>query len=479
SQFLFCTFLVDAAAVIDAFTWMQDIAEQDQKRLVINMSWGLHWIGTLDGNSLIGQAIEQFAQEGVVFVSSAGNNGDVNFHIKKAFEADTLRSRMQFYPYTANPNMWGQSISMWGEESGAFSAGFAITTSGGQVLQETPWYHTATQPTYLDSFMVQGVDTVFFNLTADAAHPLNGRPHFRLRVKNTSAALRITLKATADPGTVHFWNVTELSNDVGNWGQEFQAPLTGYTVGDRNYGISEPACTENLIAVAAYNSEYLTTGGNPAGGSPASFSSYGPTLDDRMKPDLAAPGVTVASSISSFTDNSFSTLTTVDFQGRTYPFGRFSGTSMSSPAVAGIVALLLQADPTLTPAEVREVLKLTARADQYTGVIPPGGSTRWGSGKVNAYRAIREVLGPISVDEITATGMMIWPNPTHDELNIGMNGIGKVEIIVQDLTGRIVHADSYTSAQLIRIDTRSWTTGMYIVRLAQGDAVSLAKVIKQ
>ena len=124
--------------------------------------------------------------------------------------------------------------------------------------------------------------------TAEAAHPLNGRPHFRLRIKSESAAFKIALKATAEDGTVHFWNVTELDNDVGNWGQTFTAPVSGWTVGDKNYGISEPACTQSLITVAAYNAEYTSPGGNPLGGAIAGFSSYGPTLDERVKPDAAA-----------------------------------------------------------------------------------------------------------------------------------------------------------------------------------------------
>lgn len=41
--------------------------------------------------------------------------------------------------------------------------------------------------------------------------------------KNTSSAYRVSLKAAAETGRVHFWNVTELTNDVGNWGQEFQS----------------------------------------------------------------------------------------------------------------------------------------------------------------------------------------------------------------------------------------------------------------
>jgi subtilisin family serine protease len=461
ANYLFCTFLVDAAAVLDAFDWMRAIAEADQKRLVVNMSWGLYHMGTLDGNSLLSQAIDALSEEGVVFVNSGGNNGDINFHIKRTFANDTIKSRIGFYSYSGNPSMWGQSISMWGEPGHGFSAGFIVTSNANNTLQESPWYHTATQPAYLDSFVVQGVDTVYFNLTAEAAHPLNGRPHFRLRVKNRSGAIKVALKATAPNGIVHFWNVTELTNDVGNWGMAFTAGQTGWLNGDRNYGISEPACTESLITVAAYTAEH--SGG---GGGIATFSSYGPTMDERRKPDLAAPGVSVASSISSFTDNSFSSVGSVNFQGRSYPFARFSGTSMSAPAVTGIVALLLQADPDLSAADVKELLMTTARRDNFTGTIPPEGSTRWGMGKVNAYTAMRELLGLTLMDEVVGRDAILWPNPATDDIRLqlleGNEGVG---VTLLDASGRTVAIGRTDGQGQWHYAVRQLPAGLYAVRV--------------
>ncbi|MBK9060166.1 MAG: S8 family serine peptidase [Flavobacteriales bacterium] len=230
AQFLFCSFLIDAAAALDGVAWMQQVAQQDGKRLVVNMSWGLYYMGTLDGHSLISQALDQFSAEGVVFSISAGNNGDIAFHIGKTFTGDTLRSRVQFYPYSAHPHMWGQSLTMWGEPNTSFSANIKVFNSNNALVMETPWYHTATQATYVDSLLIASDDTVFFNLTAEAANPLNDRPHFRLRIKNTNTTLRVIMQATAPSGTVHFWNVTELNNDVGNWGQEFQTGVPGGTM---------------------------------------------------------------------------------------------------------------------------------------------------------------------------------------------------------------------------------------------------------
>lgn len=480
AQYLFCTFLVDAAAAVDGVAWMQQIAQQDGKRLVVNMSWGLHHMGTLDGNSLLSQAFDQLAIEGVTIATSGGNNGDVAFHIGKTFTGDTLQSRVQFYPYSANPYMWGQSLSMWGEAGAEFSAGFKVLNSQNTLLAETPWYNTVTQPTYLDSMLVSGSDTIFFNLTAEAAHPLNGRPHFRLRIKNTNTALRIVMQATAPSGTVHFWNVTELTTDVGNWGQAFQVSGPGTTAGDTQYGISEPACTESVITVAACSSTSYSPTGTPIGGNIAGFSSYGPTLDGRIKPDITAPGVSVASSISSFTDNSYNAILTVPFQGRNYPFARFSGTSMSAPAVTGVVALMLEADPTRTPAEIRDLIRQTALTDNFTGTIPQGGSTRWGMGKLNAYHAITEVLGITAINGPQADRMATWPNPATSALQITppFNASG-AQLYVSDAMGRTILHHTLVDAGSFQLDVGAWPSGLYFLRMEKDGQRAVGKVVRE
>lgn len=480
AQFLFCTFLVDAAAAIDGVAWMQQLAQQDGKRLVVNMSWGLHHMGTLDGNSLLSQAFDQFADEGVTIATSGGNNGDVNFHIGHTFSGDTLRSRVQFYPYSANPHMWGQSLSMWGEPGQGFSTGFKVLDAQNAVLMETPWYASATQPAYLDSLLVSGTDTVFFNLTAEAAHPLNGRPYFRLRIKNTNTALRVIMQATAPSGTVHGWNVTELTTDVGNWGQAFQGGQPGWTAGDNQYGIGEPACTESATTVAACSSTSFSPTGTPIGGNIAAFSSFGPTLDGRTKPDITAPGTSVASSISSFTDNAYTAFLTVPFQGRNYPFARFSGTSMSAPAATGTIALLLEAAPDLTPAELRDLLRNTALTDNFTGAIPPGGSTRWGMGKLNAYHAVTDVLGLTGIADPAASGLLAWPNPSTGTLWIAPPfAAAGGQLQVRDALGRTMAHMAVQQAGAIALDMSGWPSGLYFLHLSHGGKVAAGKAVRQ
>lgn len=438
SKFLFATFLVDEAAVLDAWEWMYQKSVDEDKRLVVNMSWGLYHMGTLDGNSLLSQAIDAYSDLGVVFSNSGGNNGDVNFHIKKTFSNDSIKSRINFYSYASNANMWGQSIHMWGEQGNSFDAGIVIINSAGTVLNQTPYYSTATTSTYIDSFLVMGSDTIWFNVSADNIHPQNGRPQMRLRVKNTFSSYRVILKSRANSGIVHYWNVTELTNDVGNWGMPFSTYGTGSIGGDNKYGISEPSCTNSLLSVAAYSSKYYS-GPTQYGGGIANFSSIGPRYDEVLKPEIAAPGVSVASSISSYTDNSFTAVTTVDFNGRTYPFAKFSGTSMAAPMVTGVIALILEANPYLSASQVKEIIILTAREDNNTGIIPINGSTQWGWGKINAYLAVQLALNTIGTEEIeNEIPWTVYPNPVVNELHFTLVDELPSKVQIIDQNGKVI-----------------------------------------
>ena len=475
SQFLFATFLVDEGAVLDAWEWMYQRSLQEGKRLVVNMSWGLYHIGTLDGNSLLSQAIQGYADLGVIFTNSGGNNGNVNFHIKRSFNNDSFTSKIDFYSYSANPNMWGQSIHMWGEQGKSFESGIKVYNSTGTVLVESPYYSTELLDTYVDTFLVLGTDTVWYNVSADAAHPMNGRPQMRLRVKNTNTSLRVLLKSMAQEGIVHYWNVTELSNDVGNWGMPFTTYGSGSIAGDNFYGISEPSCSDGVISVAAYASQYSTGGSTLAGGGIASFSSIGPRYDEVRKPDIAAPGSAVASSISSYTDASYTSINSVDFQGRTYPFARLSGTSMASPAVAGICALILEANPYLSAEQVKWIISSTAREDNFTGNIPEEGSTRWGFGKINAYRAVKLALETVGTEDSEIIPVWnVYPNPATSELFFTIVDELPQSAQIIDSQGRFLER----KIEMGRLSIQDLNNGVYWIRMNVGGRIGQVKFVK-
>lgn len=475
AQFLLSTFLVDEGAVLDAWQWMYDRSVAESKRLVINMSWGLYHVGTLDGNSLLSQAIDAYADLGVVFANSGGNNGNVNFHIKKDFSNDEFTTKIDFYSYSANLNMWGQSIHMWGEVGKPFEAALKVYSSNGSVFVESPFFSTDLVSEYIDTFLVLANDTIWYNLSADAAHPMNGRPQMRLRVKNTNPVLKVMLKSRAIDGRVHYWNVTELTTDVGNWGMPFSVYGTGSISGDNQYGISEPSCSNGVISVAAYASSFTNAGGTQSGGAIASFSSFGPRYDEVVKPDIAAPGSAVASSISSYTDNSYTQIAAVDFENRTYPFARFSGTSMASPAVAGICALILEANPYLSAAQVKEIVKVTARQDAHTGIIPSQGSTRWGWGKINAYSAVKMALETIGLMEnVTTISFSVYPNPASDILQISSGNALPQKAQIIDLNGRV----QVVTIEGNKVNVEELSAGKYFFRIEKNGRVEQTSFIK-
>ena len=94
------------------------------------------------------------------------------------------------------------------------------------------------------------------------------------------------------------------------------------------------------------------------------FSSRGPTLDGRVKPDVAAPGVTI----------------TAAQAGTASGYVTFSGTSMATPFVSGTVALGLEGHPSWTPDDVRSAIEGTA---QDRG--PSGKDNDWGAGLLDGY----------------------------------------------------------------------------------------------
>jgi subtilisin family serine protease len=113
----------------------------------------------------------------------------------------------------------------------------------------------------------------------------------------------------------------------------------------------------------------------------ASFSSRGPVMWRNgdgggpvagtvlVKPDLTAPGVGIVSSVGT-------------------GYLSYSGTSMASPHVAGVIALMKQARPALTGSEVEQILRTTA-----TDLGPPGPDPDYGTGMVNAPAAVAAALG--------------------------------------------------------------------------------------
>ena len=106
--------------------------------------------------------------------------------------------------------------------------------------------------------------------------------------------------------------------------------------------VGSPGCAKNVITVGA--TDKLDSN--------ASFSSRGPTADNRTKPDICFPGVNIRSCRASGTN--------LGLAPNTF-YTTLSGTSMATPHATGACALLLQVQPTLTPQQVKDALLNTAK----------------------------------------------------------------------------------------------------------------------
>jgi subtilisin family serine protease len=145
----------------------------------------------------------------------------------------------------------------------------------------------------------------------------------------------------------------------------------------------------------------------------AGFSSRGPTaVDASAKPDIVAPGVGIES-LSDPNSAFYSTMAPYLLPGTIatsyLPYLSLTGTSMSTPVVSGTVALMLQANPSLTPNAVKAILQYTAQV--YSAWDP----LTEGAGFLNAQGAVelaRVFANPVTPTPSAATwsGRLVWGN---------------------------------------------------------------------
>ncbi len=481
------------ASILDGMNYIYNYAKSVNKPAVVNLSWG-NSIGPNDGSSLFSQACNNMVGEGKIFVLSAGNNGDENIHVQKTFtNTDTaLHSFVTFPIINEEKRNW---IDVWGEVGKQFC--LKISLYNGSIVSSATTTICLNNNT-LDTFLVGSKnDTCFLTITAKAAD-YNGKPHILVDVFSKTAD-RFCVSLFAQSGLVNMWQ--GFVNDYnGYYGEFTTGGFAWATAGNSNYTLGEMASTQSAITVAAYASKI--TFKNLAGsnqsysgyafpGQITPFSSKGPTVDGRIKPDIAAPGMTIASAVNSFDvsyalggSNYAQSVAKITFakNNRDYYYAEASGTSMSSPMVAGIVALLLQANPKLTPALIKDIIFKTAITDIYTK--QPVDSSRWGAGKINAYAAIKRTIATIGVTEqkFTQTQVNLFPNPTSGSFQLYCEAIqnNDLQVTITDIMGKTIQQHNWTASaanNTLTIELETENKGVYFVSIGNGFNTEARKVL--
>ena len=474
ADLIFGTWLVDEANVMDTYVWMKNFAKERNKRLVINNSWGVYSFGYMDGTSMLDEFIANMAQEdSVMFVGSAGNNGDARFHIKATFEEqDTVRSEFKFdLPQSSSVHYWGETVSLAGDSISTFSAKIEIYSRDWNLLYESDFL--TADGSVIPQMAVALSDTDSLIYRASTRLGTNDRPlmDWEVRFTNHNTTCHAVLVIAAQNGIVHAWNIASLTTGVGNWGLPFEWHANGYLSGDSEYSISEPGLGQGMLTVAAHKASKRNSS---APSNIASFSSKGPSLFEWMKPDISAPGQLVVSAISSFATTPPNPKTTVEFNGKEYPFATLSGTSMSSPMVSGISALILQANPNLTPAQIKEIIITTAREDNYTEAVP---NYVWGYGKIDAHQAVKKAVQMVGLDELQIeNNVVLFPNPVKNTLFIDANQQDYELISLTDMSGRVIMD---LQGKKDRLNLSNLNSGVYLLQMKLDSKILSFRVIKQ
>ncbi|NUT94692.1 MAG: S8 family serine peptidase [Saccharothrix sp.] len=328
---------------------------------VVSLSLGGHF-GAHDGTSAIENEIARATGPGRIVVVAAGNEGDDGVHAQGrlvAGEELTFTVRV--------PDTGLVFCDVWiprGDEVDVF-----VETPSGTRFEPNTGEQTTPDGTFVADFV---------------ENPVNREQNLTFLMINGTVDDRWTIRIT--PLTVVHGEVHAWAGSVNGGRLMFPgAPLEGYSLG-------MPATEECAISVGSLISRNKFEG--PQGNATlpglsvdtlSTFSSQGPTRSGAQKPDIVAPGQVVTAALSAGSELA----TEPRLAARQHPSGKYvtiQGTSMATPFVAGIVALMLQREPRLTPEEVQQRLRITARRDASTG---PVWNPRYGWGKLDAQALFR------------------------------------------------------------------------------------------
>ncbi|MDP2175075.1 MAG: S8 family peptidase [Bacteroidota bacterium] len=486
-------YVVANPCIIDAYRYIFDYANSVGKPAVINLSWGMH-TGPHDGTSLFDLACDMLVGRGKVLVGANGNDGDNPMHWFHAFNNDTVATMMM-----ENNRQWRTKESVycdfWGSKSSSFAIQVQVIDTSLNVVYQTPFISSLS-----DSLSVFNItaDSAFFKieLKAMASYINNQKPNIIVMIEQPNQAkYALIARIYSDSSNVHAWNSGAVRswssgafrNKWGKWDYENSmiAGNTQYTLGE-NGGTSKSVISVGATAARSsytnVNGQFINDSGYVWPGQLAKFSSRGPSVDGRIKPNVVAPGYDVPSAVNNQQFAAWmleKTLLKSVFRGDTQYWTAFNGTSMAAPHVAGIVALVMQANPNLTAEQVKLIIETTAISDSQTGTTP---NNDYGYGKINAYAAVLKALQIAGINAYhSPVNFLIYPNPSSDFISIqSAYAIQPHQVSVVNALGQIQTPiiKYHSSINLLEMDIRLLSDGIYTLLIKHEGETFIYKILK-
>lgn len=416
--------MISLPGLFHSLAYVGHLAKQGQQRVVVNASLGMN-NGSHNGKGVLTEAFETLCQQGVPVVMSVGNEGDHRITLHKTFESDddVLRgiigsnfSILEGYAYADVPLT--MQVSLVSENYGA------------TILDEVTYTTVWQSPVFnVDDASVFSITSLEDETLAKA---FNGELKLGVMKGEDGSYLACYFLGEYASFNSHF-EVSVKScqgTELYLFGTRLESKdREGYSDSEMSYlTMSDWATAPDVISVGAYsaNSTERSLWKEPKQdtkntlGDITSFSSFGVGMNGVQCPTLSAPGTNVVSAISHYYieamqnagggpgygddkeegggdenglfDSPSAAGTTMtlreDMMWNGYHYTSMEGTSQASPAVAGAVALWLQADPTLTVAQIKDIMAQSCRKDEFVEASPE----RFGYGKVDVKHGLELVL---------------------------------------------------------------------------------------
>jgi subtilisin family serine protease len=406
--------------LVNSLAFIDSIAGVLGQPYVINFSLGGHE-GAHDGTNLEELAIEHISgpgKPGKVVVVAAGNENSSEIHASGELSAsqNSVPISVTVPAYTAQSGTQNDYalVDIWYDGTVTLSVSLKSPANKyyGPFSAGTRWGTTSDE------------GTIFISNAYPTASASNGDKEIVIHLfdndKNKPPARgNWTITLLGNYGKFHLWL----------YGNTINAELTSLRV--NSHLVSIPGTAESAITVGSYvtkNSWIDMTGSSWRYpweiGAISTFSSPGPTRDGRLKPDLLAPGQEIVSTYSAdappASENSIFTAPEGNpenvFILRDAKHALAHGTSMAAPHVAGVAALLLQANSQLDAAQMKQILISSARYDLATGAVP---NYLAGYGKIDALAAVAQIEDALKfpapyqlqASETPAGVQLVWQSP--------------------------------------------------------------------
>lgn len=261
--------------------------------------------------------------------------------------------------------------------------------------------------------------------------------------------------------------------------------INGYEDGSYNGTVSDMATGHNTLCVGSYTEingwpqlDGYTYGqfnddSTPvlASGKVSSFTSYGTLADGRNLPHVLGPGAYVISSMNRYYlenagySGQEDLLSAVALNDNRDPYGWSAGTSMACPAVTGIIALWLEADPTLTMDDIKDIIATTSHKTDDMVIDDP---IQLGHGLIDAYAGLKEVLrrmDPAGIRDISFdNSRLVTKACGNRRVKVFVAGEDALDIEVFDMAGNRI-MKSYADGDEATIDLSGKAKGTYVIRV--------------